>query len=181
MSAIAMTSLEDVEALIRADLAARPDGVLESIAEARNVPLQRVLDCLDPAAAMRVPGDLFETIWSDLTTWGDITLVVHTRDGVFECKGSVPPGTAGRGYFSIHGDSPIGGHLRMDRCRAIYFVDRPFFGKRSCSVQFVNEDGGAMFKIFVGRNEDRSLKADQLARFEALRAGCLKQREGLGS
>lgn len=94
---------------------------------------------------------------------------MHTGDGVFECKGSVPPGTFGRGYFNIHGDSPIGGHLRADRCRFIYFVDRLFFGRRSCSVQFVNEDEGAMFKIFVGRNEDRSSKADQLVKFEALR------------
>jgi putative heme utilization carrier protein HutX len=170
MSAVVMPTTQDVEALIREDLAARPDGVLEAIAEARNVPLQRVLDCLDPEAAVRVAGDLFEAIWNDLTTWGDITFVVHTRDGVFECKGSVPPGHVGRGYFNIHGDSPIGGHLRMERCRAIYFIDRPFFGKRSCAVQFVNEEGGVMFKIFVGRNEDRSLKADQLTRFEALRA-----------
>lgn len=170
MSAIPASAVEDVEALIRENLAARPDGVLEAIAEARNVPLQRVLDCLEPEAAVRVAGNLFETIWSDLTSWGDITFVVHTRDGVFECKGSVPPGTEGRGYFNIHGDSPIGGHLRMDRCRAIYFIDRLFFGKRSCSVQFVNEDGGVMFKIFVGRNEDRSLKDGQLSRFEALRA-----------
>lgn len=168
MSTVAMLT-NDVETLIREDLAARPDGVLEAIAEARNVPLQRVLDCLDPAAAARVSGELFEEIWNDLTGWGDITFVVHTRDGVFECKGGVPPGNVGRGYFNIHGESPIGGHLRMDRCRAIYFIDRLFFGKRSCSVQFVNEDGGVMFKIFVGRNEDRSLKADQLARFEALR------------
>ncbi len=29
-----------------------------------------------------------------------------------------------------------------------------------------------MFKVFVGRNEDRSLKADQVARFEALREKC---------
>ncbi|WP_114946684.1 heme utilization cystosolic carrier protein HutX [Microvirga calopogonii] len=166
-----MAIIQDVETLIREDLAARPDGVLEAIAEARNVPLQRVLDCLGAQAA-RVPGDLFEAIWSDLTGWGDITFVIHTSDGVFECKGSVPPGTVGRGYFNIHGESPIGGHLRMDRCRAIYFVDRPFFGKRSCSVQFVNEGGGVMFKIFVGCNEDRSLKEDQLARFEALRAVC---------
>ena len=36
-------------------------------------------------------------------------------------------------------------------------------------VEFVNEEGGVMFKVFVGRNEDRSLKEDQLARFEALR------------
>jgi putative heme iron utilization protein len=57
----------------------------------------------------------------------------------------------------------------MDRCRSIYFIDRPLFGKRSCSVQFVNEQGGAMFKFFVGRNENRNLKADQVGWFEALR------------
>ncbi|MCB8819321.1 heme utilization cystosolic carrier protein HutX [Microvirga rosea] len=158
------------EDLIRQDLAAKPDGVLESVADAHGVPLQIVLDCLPEGAAVPVPGTLFEEIWRDLTGWGEITFIVHTRDGVFECKGRVPPGTFGRGSFNIHGDSPIGGHLRADRCRFIYFVDRPFFGKRSCSVQFVNEDGGVMFKIFVGRNEDRSLKTDQLERFEALRA-----------
>lgn len=172
---------QDVEASIRRDLAEKPDGILETVAEAHGVPLERVLACLEPTAAACVPGDHFERVWTDLTGWGEITLVVHTRDGVFECKGGVPPGTFGRGLFNIHGDSPIGGHLRMDRCRAIYFVDRPFFGRRSCSVQFVNREGGAMFKIFVGRNPDRSLKAGQLARFEALRAGCLDREQGLGS
>jgi putative heme utilization carrier protein HutX len=158
-----------VDDLIRQDLAARPDGILESVADERGVPMQAVLDCLGPESAQRVPGARFEEIWQDLTDWGEITFVVHTRDGVFECKGCVPPRTPGRGYFNIHGDSPIGGHLRMDRCRFVYFIDRPFFGKRSCSVQFVNGDGGVMFKVFVGRNEDRSLKEDQLVRFEALR------------
>ncbi|WP_371823126.1 MULTISPECIES: ChuX/HutX family heme-like substrate-binding protein [Microvirga] len=57
------------------------------------------------------------------------------------------------------------------------FVDRPFFGKGSCSVQFVNEDGGAMFKVFVGRNEDRSLKGDQSARVTGLRE---RHRQGVG-
>ncbi|MPR12593.1 heme utilization cystosolic carrier protein HutX [Microvirga tunisiensis] len=161
-----MASVDD---LIRQDLAARPDGILEAVAEERDVPMQAVLDCLGPESAQRVPGTRFEEIWQDLTGWGEITFVVHTRDGVFECRGCVPPGTLGRGYFNIHGDSPIGGHLRLDRCRFVYFIDRPFFGKRSCSVQFVNEDGGVMFKVFVGRNEDRSLKEDQLVRFEALR------------
>jgi putative heme utilization carrier protein HutX len=155
--------------LIRQDLAARPDGILEAIAESRGVPMQAVLDCLPPEAAMRAPGDHYGAIWRDLTEWGAITLVVHTRDGVFECQGSVPPGHEGRGYFNIHGETPIGGHLRMERCRSIYFIDRPFFGRRSCSVQFVNQEGGVMFKIFVGRNEDRTLKADQVGRFEALR------------
>jgi heme iron utilization protein len=44
-------------------------------------------------------------------------------------------GREGRGYFNIHGETPIGGHLRMQRCRSIYFFDRC-----SCSLQFVNQD-----------------------------------------
>ena len=36
------------------------------------------------------------------------------------------------------------------------------------SVQFFNADGEAMFRIFVGRNKDRRLKADQVAPFGAL-------------
>lgn len=154
---------------IREQLAAKPDGVLETIAGDLGVPLSDVLACLPAGAAIPVDGPAFEEVWRDFVTWGEITFVVHTPGGVFECKGRIPPGVFGRGYFNIHGDSPIGGHLRADRCRSIYFVDRLFFGKRSCSVQFINQDGEAMFKVFVGRNEDRSLKAEQLARFEALR------------
>ncbi|QFU14871.1 heme utilization cystosolic carrier protein HutX [Microvirga thermotolerans] len=156
---------------IRQALAERPDGVLEAVADAHGVPLQAVLDRLPEGAAIRVPGSLFEEIWKDLTGWGEIVFIVHTADGVFECRGTVPPGSFGRGSFNVHGESPIGGHIRADRCRFVYFVDRPFFGRRSCSVQFVNGEGGAMFKVFVGRNADRSLKADQVARFEALRDG----------
>jgi putative heme iron utilization protein len=57
-----------------------------------------------------------------------------------------------------------------DRCRSIYFVDRPFFGKRSCSLQFVSLDGDATFKVFVARAADRSLDPRQLGLFEELRA-----------
>jgi putative heme utilization carrier protein HutX len=163
------SALARPEDRIHEQLAAKPDGVLETIAADLGVPLADVLARLPAGAAIPVDGAAFEEIWRDLVTWGEITFVVHTRDGVFECKGSVPPGTFRRGYFNIHGNSPIGGHLKADRCRSIYFVDRPFFGRRSCSVQFINQDGEAMFKVFVGRNEDRSLKTEQLARFQALR------------
>jgi len=161
---------QSAEDLVQQDLAASPDGVLETIAETRDVPFQTVLDRLPPGTTSRVPGTLFEAIWSDLTGWGELTFVVHTRDGFFESEGAIVPGEFGHGYYNIHGDSPIGGHFRMDRCRFIYFVDRPYFGNRSCSLHFVNGEGGAMFKIYVGYNKDHTLKADQVARFEALRA-----------
>ncbi|GGC93407.1 heme utilization cystosolic carrier protein HutX [Chelatococcus reniformis] len=155
---------------LKAAIAEKPDGVLEALAETHGVPLRTVLDCLPTGQAVAVEGARFEGVWADLVQWGSITFIVHTRDGVFETRGTIPPGNFGRGYFNIHGDSPIGGHLRADRCVAIYFVDRPFFGRRSCSLVFVNGDGEAMFKVFVGRNAERELEPDQVQRFEALRA-----------
>jgi heme iron utilization protein len=79
-------------------------------------------------------------------------------------------GSSAQGYFNIHGLSPIGGHIKADRCAAIYFIDRLFHGRRSCSVQFINGEGEAMFKVFVPRDQARELLADHLAKFEALRA-----------
>jgi len=43
-------------------------------------------------------------------------------------------------------------------------------GRESCSVQFFDRDGEAMFKVFVRRLPDRSLDPAQVARFEALKA-----------
>ena len=37
---------------VRADLAGKPDGVLETVAERHDVPLQAVLDCLPAAHAL---------------------------------------------------------------------------------------------------------------------------------
>lgn len=168
MSLAAETSAPDLGA-IRAALNEQPDGVLDDVARRHGAPLRVVLDLLAEGAASPAPGARFAEIWGDLVKWGPVTFIVHTEDGVFETKASLPPGSEGRGYFNIHGDSPLGGHLRIARCAAIYFVDRPFFGRRSCSVQFINLDGGAMFKVFVGRDEKRELLSEQLVRFERLR------------
>lgn len=160
----------DKIAAIRAEIAEKPDGVLEALAERNQVPMKTVFAALPQGQATPVPASKFEELWADLATWGTVTFIVHTRDGVFETKASVPPGAHGRGYFNIHGDSPLGGHLRADRCESIWFVDRAFFGRRSCSLVFVSVDGDAMFKVFVGRDAERNLDAGQLAKFEALRA-----------
>src|SRR5690606_30299285 len=116
-----------------------------------------------------VPGDAFADVMQDITTWGDILFLIHNGDIVLECTGALPTGSFGHGYFNIHGDSPIGGHIKADNCKAIAFVVRGL--KRvSMSVQFYNGAGESMFKIFVARDEQRELKPDQVAKFEALRA-----------
>ncbi|MFL0693091.1 MAG: heme utilization cystosolic carrier protein HutX [Agrobacterium tumefaciens] len=152
-----------------AALAEKPDGVIEQIAAKAEVTPAEVLAILPEGAAVVVPSEKWEPIWKDLTSWGEILMIVHTDDIVLEVEGSLPEGSEGHGWFNIHGDSPIGGHIRKERCVSIAFVDRGFHGRRSCSVWFMNADGKAMFKVFVRRDKERNLLEEQVARFEALR------------
>jgi putative heme utilization carrier protein HutX len=97
-----------------------------------------------------------------------VTLIVHTDDAIFEFTGAIPAGEIGRGYFNLMQPKGLHGHLRHERCAAVAFVERPFMSKTSAFVAFVNADGGIMFKVFVGRDETRALRADQLVRFRQL-------------
>jgi hypothetical protein len=155
--------------LAREKLAARPDGVIEAVAMETGLPTQAVLELTPKKERIFIPPEHFETVWTELSTWGEVLFIVHTKDIVCEVVGSLPVGSFGHGYFNIHGESPIGGHIRADNCSAIYLVDRPFHGRRSCSVQFFNRAGEAMFKVFVRRDKGRGLLPDQLAKFENLK------------
>lgn len=152
-----------------AALAEKPDGVVEAIAANAEVTPAEILEILPKGAAVIAGKDHFLDIWTEMTTWGEVLFIVHTEDIVLEAEGSLPQGSEGHGWFNIHGDSPIGGHIKKDNCASLTFVDRAFHGRRSCSVWFMNEKGSAMFKVFVKRDENRELIGEQLAKFEALR------------
>lgn len=153
---------------IVAALAEKPDGILEMVATKAEASLLQVMECLPEGQIRLYPGTAFESLWDSLTAWGDVLFIVHTADIVLECTGALPAGTTGHGYFNIHGDSPISGHIKASNCQAIALVDRPFHGRRSCSVQFLNEAGNAMFKVFVRRDKERNLDPRQLDLFVAL-------------
>jgi heme iron utilization protein len=145
------------------------DGILEQIARDYSVSTFDVVQALPAEHRAILPGSKFEQILQALTEWGEVLFIVHTPDIVLECAGSIPPGSVGRGYFNLHGDSPIGGHIKAENCAHIAFVSRPFMGRPSRSLQFFNGAGEAMFKIFVRRDKERNLIGEQVARFDALR------------
>lgn len=169
-AAPAAASHEDRLAAARAALAAKPDGVIEAVARQHGVASRDVLAMLPPSEAVFAPASAFADIWQDMTSWGEILFIVNTPDIVLECHGTLPAGSSAQGWFNVHGDSPIGGHIKADNCREVGFVDRKFHGRRSCSIQFYNAAGEAMFKVFVRRDAERQLLPEQTARFEALRA-----------
>jgi putative heme utilization carrier protein HutX len=130
-----------------------------------------VIEALPEEMVRLGKGDQFVPVMQDIAEWGDVTLIVHTDDAIFEFSGLVPRGEIGRGYFNLMQPKGLHGHLRHERCGGVAFVERPFFGKSSAFVAFFNVDGGIMFKVFVGRDDKRELKPDQLERFRKLAAG----------
>lgn len=155
---------------VRALLAAKPDGLIEAVAREAGVSTRIALEALPAEQRLFVAPERFEELWQELATWGEVLFLMHTPDIVLECVGSLPIGSFGHGYYNIHGDSPIGGHIKAENCRAIYLVDRSTAqGRRACSVQFFNAAGEVMFKIFVRRDAHRELLPDQLKGFEVLK------------
>lgn len=153
---------------LRVHMADNPGAVIEDVARERRVSPRAVIEALPPSMVRIGSGEHFAAAMQDIAAWGEVTLIVHTEDTIFEFTGTIPAGEIGRGYFNLMQPKGLHGHLRHERCAAVAFVERPFMGKSSAFIAFVNADGGIMFKVFVGRDETRALRSDQLERFRQL-------------
>jgi putative heme utilization carrier protein HutX len=153
---------------LKAYMAENPGAVIEDVARERKVTPRAVLEAMPEMLVRFGAGSEFVVAMQDVARWGEVTLIVHTDDAIFEFTGAIPAGEIGRGYFNLMQPKGLHGHLRHERCGGVAFVERPFMGKSSAFMAFLNVDGGIMFKVFVGRDETRALRADQLQRFHAL-------------
>jgi putative heme utilization carrier protein HutX len=155
-------------AALRAKLAAEPGAIVETVAKDTGATLREVVEALPAEMRRFAPASAFVPVMDDVARWGNVTVIIHTDDGVMEIGGPIPPGKIAKEYFNLSGTIGFHGHLRYERCASIAFVERPFFGRLSASILFLNVDGGIMFKIFVGRDEQRELIGHQLDAFRAL-------------
>ena len=55
-----------------------PEGTLEQIAQQYQATMTEVIAAIPDAII--TDGSQFETVWQEVTTWGDITFLVHTAD-----------------------------------------------------------------------------------------------------
>ena len=149
-------------------MAENPGAVFETVASEHGVTPRAAVEALPAQMRSLAPGAAFIDAMGDIAKWGDVTLIVHTEDGIMEFTGPIPEGQVMRGYFNLMGSTGFHGHLRHERCAGLAFVERPFMSKLSAVIVFFNNDSGIMFKVFVGRDEKRELKADQLNSFRAL-------------
>ncbi|ANB02842.1 heme utilization cystosolic carrier protein HutX [Ectothiorhodospira sp. BSL-9] len=154
---------------LRQRLADEPGAVLEQIAQEENCCLLDVVRCLPQSHWTEVSGRHYLNVLSALPSWGEVTTVLHTADVIMEFKGPFPSGRTGHGFYNLQGKTGLSGHLRPERCQYIVFMQRPFMGMETASIQFYNAEGAGIFKIFVGRDEQRQLRPDQLQHFSRLR------------
>jgi putative heme utilization carrier protein HutX len=73
-------------------MADNPGAVIEDVARERKVTARAVIEAL-PEGMMKVgKGEQFVPVMQDIAEWGDVTLIVHTDDAIFEFSGAVPRG-----------------------------------------------------------------------------------------
>jgi putative heme utilization carrier protein HutX len=102
---------------------------------------------------------------------GDITCVILHGGCVFEFSGPFPAGSVASGFYNLQGSKPgFHGHLSLDAMARVRFQDRPHRGRASYAFVFEDARSRCLFKVFLGRDENRDGIASQLAFFRGLRA-----------
>ena len=158
------------QTVLRNSLAENPGQILEMLAGRFQCSFEEVINCLPAGTVKKTDGGRFVEIMQAIAKWDEaITFIAHTPDVIAEVTGKLPDGSVGRGFYNFKEAEPGGihGHIYYENCTAVYLVERPFMGKDTVSLNFINRSGGAMFKIYVGRDENGELRQNQI---EAMRA-----------
>lgn len=155
---------------VAAMVANNPSKATGAMAAELEVNEMEVIRCLPEEMAKEVSKEKFDEIIEEASTWGSLTVIVQNESTILEVKAPFPKGTYGHGYYNLKSnDTPIGGHIRASELSAIFFVSKPFMGVESHSIQFFNENGNAMFKLYLARDENRRILTEQMEKFISLK------------
>ena len=155
---------------VRDIITKEPSRIPGALAEELGVSEMEVIRSLPDEMVKEVSKEKFDEIIEEISNWGNLTVIVQNESTILEVKASFPVGTYGDGYYNLKSkDTPIGGHIRTDDLSAIFIVSKPFMGMESHSIQFFNKNGNAMFKLYLGRDENRVIIPEQIKRFLALK------------
>ncbi|RTE66311.1 heme utilization cystosolic carrier protein HutX [Amphritea opalescens] len=114
-------------------------------------------------------GDQAEALLRELANWGHTTTIILHGGCVFEFKGCFPEGSIGHGYYNLDGPIPgLHGHIDLAAIHHIDFQDKPHRGRQSYAFNFQDQNNQNIFKVFLGRQEDGELIAEQVTRFKAI-------------
>ena len=99
---------------------------------------------------------------AEIATLGKLTTIVIHNGHVFEFKGEFPGGAMAHGYYNLLAQEGFTGHLKVDSIRRIEMICGRHRGRDTWYWQFLHDDGSVAFKVFLGRDADGNVNADQL-------------------
>ena len=138
------------------------------IAEQLGVSEWQVVEQLGQQKAI-LPLTQLDELMTQLPEYGPMTTIINIDGNIFEFKGPFPKGKYGHGYYNIYSKGEgLHGHLKLTDISAIALVSRPFRGQQSYSFNFFNASGKVIFKVYLGRDSQRQLFAEQVNRFQQL-------------
>ncbi|QIZ76220.1 heme utilization cystosolic carrier protein HutX [Ferrimonas lipolytica] len=150
-------------------IGANPNQMPAQIADELMVSEFDVVVNLPASMATLFPRAELDSLMAELPEWGPVTTIVSVAGSIFEVKAPFPRGKVGHGYYNlINKGEGLHGHLKMDNVANVMLVSKPFMGAESHSIQFFDEAGAIVFKIYLGRDRKRVLIPEQVLRFQQL-------------
>lgn len=150
-------------------LAENPNIITLEIAEKLQQPEGNILKALPEQFVRLFPAERAIEILQAVSQWGIFTTIIEKEGSIFEIKDRFPTGIIGRGYYNLNmkdDEGAIHGHLKLDNIADIAFVSLPFRGKESYNIAFIAPNGQTIFKIYLGRDEQRQLFPEQVEHFK---------------
>ncbi|OOR98416.1 heme iron utilization protein [Canicola haemoglobinophilus] len=150
-------------------LAENPNMITLEIAAKLQQPEGNILKALPEQFVRLFPAERAEEILQAVSQWGIFTTIIEKEGSIFEIKDRFPTGIIGRGYYNLNmkdDEGAIHGHLKLDNIADIAFVSLPFRGKESYNIAFIAANGQTIFKIYLGRDEQRQLFPAQVEHFK---------------
>lgn len=126
--------------------------------------------CALPSEFVRLfSAERSQEILATISQWGKFTTIIEKEGSIFEIKDQFPTGMLGRGYYNLNMKGEEGalcGHLLLENIAQIAFVSLPFRGKESYHIAFIASNGNCIFKVYLGRDEQRQLISEQVDKFK---------------
>lgn len=146
-----------------------PLSITLEMAEHFQQPEGNIL-CALPDEFVRVfPAERAVEIMTEISKWGTFTTIIEKEGSIFEIKDRFPTGMVGRGYYNLNmkdDEGTLHGHLKLSNLAQIAFVSLPFRGKESYNIAFIANNGRTIFKVYLGRDEQRQLFPHQVEKFK---------------
>lgn len=155
---------------IAALLADNSNMITLEIADKLSKPEGEILVNLPDEFVRVFPAERAEEILQAISQWGTFTTIIEKEGSIFEIKDRFPSGFIGRGYYNLNmkgEEGALHGHIKMDTLAQIAFISIPFRGKESYNIAFIATNGETIFKVYLGRDEQRQLFPHQVELFKA--------------